>query len=260
MAVVQTENKDHVLWLTIDRPEQRNAINDEVLGLLADGIRLAEASSDIRAVVITGAGDRAFCAGGDLKAAAKGDSVFAGSPSKDNGLVALYREAERCNVPIIGRINGHAMGGGLGLLCMCDLAVGVKKIRIGAPEAKVGLFPMIILSYMLRLIPRRKLMEMSLTGEPWDGVKAHEEGLLNSVCDTHEEMDEALNNLITKIVANSPTAIRMGKKAIHAIQDMDLDNAFEYTQLMIEKISNTADAKEGIAAFTEKRAPRWAGN
>jgi crotonobetainyl-CoA hydratase len=86
---VQTKKKDHVLWLTIDRPEQRNAMNDEVLSELAYGIRQAEASSDIRAIVITGTDDKAFCAGGDLKAAAKGDSVFAGSPAKDNGLVAL---------------------------------------------------------------------------------------------------------------------------------------------------------------------------
>jgi enoyl-CoA hydratase/carnithine racemase len=258
-TVVKTEKRDHVLWLTIDRPQQRNAMNDEVLTALAEGIRQAEASSDIRAVVITGAGDKAFCAGGDLKAAAKGDSVFAGSPARDNGLVALFKEVERCNVPIIGRINGHAMGGGFGLLCMCDLAVGIKNIRVGVPEAKVGLFPMIILSYMLRLIPRRKLMEMSLTAEPWDGTRAYEEGLLNFVAETHEEMDDHLATLIAKLIANSPTAIRMGKKAIHAIQDMDLDNAFEYTQLMIEKISNTEDAKEGIAAFSEKRAPKWTG-
>lgn len=258
-AVVNIEQKDQVLWLTIDRPEQRNALNDDVLAELAEGVRQAEASSAIRAVVITGTGNKAFCAGGDLKAAAKGDSVFAGSPAKDNALVALYREVERCNVPIIGRINGHALGGGFGLLCMCDLAVGVKNIRVGAPEAKVGLFPMIILSYMLRLIPRRKLMELSLTAEPWSGSRAYEEGLLNFAADSHAEMDDQLDTLIAQIVANSPTALRMGKKAIHAIQDMDLNDTFDYTQLMIEKISLTEDAQEGIAAFTEKRAPQWTG-
>lgn len=257
MTVVQTENRNHVLWLTINRPEQRNAMNKEVLTRLTEEIRQAEANIDIRGVVITGAGDKAFCAGGDLKAAAKGDSVFTGSPAKDNDLVALYKEVERCNVPIIGRINGHAMGGGFGLLCMCDLAVGIKDARVGAPEAKVGLFPMIILSYMLRLIPRRKLMEMALTAEAWDGNRAYQEGLFNYVADSHEEMDLQLDSLINKITANSPTALRMGKKAIHAIQDMDLDDSFEYTQLMIEKISNTEDAKEGIAAFSEKRPPRW---
>jgi len=260
MAVVQIEEKDYVLWLTIDRPQQRNAMNEEVLVQLAAGIRQAEASSHVRAVVMTGAGERAFCAGGDLKSATDGKSVFSGNAAKDHDLVALFKEVERCNVPIIGRINGHALGGGLGLLCMCDLAVGVRNIRVGTPEAKVGLFPMIILGYMLRVIPRRKLMELALTAEPWDGVRAHEEGLLNFVAETRLEMDEYLDKLLARIVANSPTAVRMGKKAIHAIQDMDLDNAFEYAQLMIEKISKTEDAREGIAAFTEKRGPRWTGS
>jgi len=103
-------------------------------------------------------------------------------------------------------------------------------------------------------------MELSLTAESWDGAKAHEEGLLNFVAETHLEMDGYLDKLIARIVANSPTAVRMGKKAIHAIQDMDLDSTFEYTQLMIEKISKTQDAREGIAAFAEKRSPRWTGS
>ena len=260
MVTVRTEEKDHVLWLTIDRPGQHNAMNDEVFAGLAAGIRQAEVSDDVRAVVITGAGERAFCAGGDLKSTADGDSVFSANSAKDHGLVTLFREVERCNVPIIGRINGHALGGGFGLLCMCDLAVGVRNIRVGTPEAKVGLFPMIILGYMLRVIPRRKLMELSLTAEPWDGDKAYEEGLLNFVAETHLEMDEYLDKLIARIVANAPAAVRMGKQAIHAIQDMDLDSTFEYTQLMIEKISLTQDAREGIAAFTEKRSPRWTGS
>lgn len=259
MSQVKIEQKEQSLWLTINRPEQRNALNDDVLLELTEGLRSAQANPAIRTIVITGSGDRAFCAGGDLKAAAEGDSVFSGQPAQDSSLVTLYKEAERCNVPIIGRINGHALGGGFGILCMCDLAVGVSNARIGAPEAKVGLFPMIILSYMLRLMPRRKLMEMALTAETWDGARAYKEGLLNFVAETHAEMDDQLDTLIAQITANSPTAIRMGKKAIHAIQDMDLNSAFEYTQLMIEKISNTEDAKEGITAFSEKRKPEWRG-
>ncbi len=257
MSYVQIETKDQVLWLTINRPEHRNALNDKVLAELTQGITQAEQSETIRAVVLTGAGDKAFCAGGDLKASAKGDSVFSGSPAKDNALVTLYKTVERCNVPIIGRINGHAMGGGFGLLCMCDLAVGISKALVGAPEAKIGLFPMIILGYMLRLIPRRKLMEMALTAEAWTGTRAHQEGLLNYVADSPAEMDEQLDSLLNKIIANSPTAIRMGKKAIHTIADLNLNDSFEYTQLMIEKISLTDDAREGMSAFVEKRKPNW---
>jgi enoyl-CoA hydratase/carnithine racemase len=260
MSLVLTEQKQHALWLTINRPAQRNALNDDVLAGLTEAIRDAGNNPSVRTIIITGAGDHAFCAGGDLKAATEGDSVFGGIPGQDNELVTLYKEAERCTTPIIARINGHAMGGGFGLLCMCDLAVGVKNALIGAPEAKVGLFPMIILSYMLRLMPRRKLMEMALTAEAWSGERAYQEGLLNSVADTQEEMDEQLDALVSKINANSPTAIRMGKKAIHAIQDMNLTESFEYTQLMIEKISLTKDAKEGLSAFVEKRKPEWTGS
>lgn len=256
MRAVLTELRDQVLWVTINRPEQRNAVNDDVLKGIREALCRAADEAAIRAVVLTGAGDRAFCAGADLKQAqASGGGVFQ-TESDRHPFIEMFRAAESCNKPLIARVNGHVMAGGLGLLCMCDLAIAVDSAKFGAPEARVGVFPMMILSYMLRLVPRRKLMEMSLTAEPVGAVEALEYGLLNAAVPA-AQLDEAVDALLQKIVANSPTAILLGKKAFHAMQDMSLAECFEYSQLMIASMSQTADAHEGRAAFIEKRTPKW---
>jgi enoyl-CoA hydratase/carnithine racemase len=176
----------------------------------------------------------------------------------DNPLVTLYRAVEKCNLPIIGRINGHALGGGLGLVCICDVAVATEGAKLGTPEAKVGLFPMMILSYLVRLVPRRKLVEMSLTGTPLSAAEALDYGLLNHVVSA-DQLDAKVDELVNQITANSPTAIRLGKTAFRSLWDMSMTEAFEYTQLMIERIGQTEDAREGLSAFVEKRTPEWTG-
>jgi enoyl-CoA hydratase/carnithine racemase len=254
------ERKGSVLHLTLNRPERRNALNNTILASLTDAILEASSDPELRAIVLTGAGEKAFCAGGDLKAADSGKGSPVGSdPSRlENPLVALYRAVEKCNLPIIGRINGHALGGGLGLVCICDVAVAVETAKLGTPEAKVGLFPMMILSYLVRLVPRRKLVEMSLTGTPLSAVEALDYGLLNHVVSA-DQLDVKVDDLINQILANSPTAIRLGKMAFRSLWDMSMAESFEYTQLMIERIGQTEDAKEGFSAFVEKRTPEWTG-
>ena len=148
MSEMIKERKGSILQLTLNRPERRNALNNALLESLTEAILEASSDPELRAIVLTGAGEKAFCAGGDLKAADNGNSSPVGSdPSRlENPLVALYRAVEQCNLPIIGRINGHALGGGLGLVCICDVAVATEDAKLGTPEAKVGLFPMMILS------------------------------------------------------------------------------------------------------------------
>ena len=260
MSAMIKERKGSILQLTLNRPERRNALNNALLASLTGAILEASSDPELRAIVLTGAGEKAFCAGGDLKAADSGKGSPVGSdPSRlENPLIALYRAVEQCNLPIIGRINGHALGGGLGLVCICDVAVAAEDAKFGTPEAKVGLFPIMILSYLVRLVPRRKLMEMALTGAPLSAAEALDYGLLNHVV-SRDQLDAKIDELVKQIVANSPTAIRLGKTAFRSLWDMSLTEAFEYTQLMIERIGQTEDAREGFSAFVEKRIPEWTG-
>jgi enoyl-CoA hydratase/carnithine racemase len=257
MSFVLLSRDAGVLRITINRPEQRNAVNDEVLAALRAALDDAAADTSVRAVVLTGAGDKAFCAGADLRQALdSGGGVFTGADT--HPFIEVFRAAERLGKPLIARINGHAMAGGLGLVCMCDLAIAVDSARFGTPEARVGVFPLMILSYLMRLVPRRRLMEMCLTADAFDATAALEYGLLNQVVPA-ASLDSAVDALVARLTANSPTALMLGKKAFRAMEDMTLTQCFEYAQLMIARASQTPDAQEGMSAFLEKREPRWPG-
>ncbi|MEH6496668.1 MAG: enoyl-CoA hydratase-related protein [Pseudomonas marincola] len=247
-----------VQWITINRPERRNAINEQVTMGIAEGIHTASQNKDIRAIVLTGAGNKAFCAGGDLRPELEGTPFNTDHSTIQHFVVDLFKVVEDCSLPIIARVNGHALAGGLGLLCMCDLAVTSDTALFGTPESKIGLFPATILTYMLRILPRRKLMEMCITGESFSAHDALEMGLVNYVA-SPDELDEKLDWLLSRIVNKSPTGIRLGKAGLHAMQDMPMREALEYTQLLLPYMSKTEDAAEGMAAFQEKRAPIWTG-
>jgi enoyl-CoA hydratase/carnithine racemase len=252
------ERRGAVQWITINRPERRNALNDGVFEGIAAGLRAAAEAPDVRAVVLTGAGDKAFCAGADLK---KDDEnrPFPFDPAQPkHRLIRLFEQFESCNAPIIARVNGHVLAGGMGLLCACDMAVAVETALVGTPEVKVGVFPMMIMAYVQRIVPRRKLLEMVLTGEPWSAGEARELGLFNYVV-PGEELDDKVDWLLGRLLDKSPTAIRLGKDAFHAIQDMALPQALAYSQNKLPLMTLTEDAQEGIRAFNEKRAPNWSG-
>ena len=257
---VLIERRDSVDWITINRPERRNAINETVLEQIRDAVQAANADPSARAIVLTGAGDKAFCAGADLKGGDDSSSpVKPDAAIPNNPLTQLFRTFESCNLPIIARVNGHVLAGGMGLLCGCDLAIAVGTARFGVPEVRIGMFPMMILGYMLRLVPRRKLMEMCMTGDAFTADEALEMGLVNYVVPA-EELDEKLNWLLGRILDKSPTAIRHGKNAVHAVQDMPLAQAFAFAEANVARMSITEDALEGFTAFQEKREPKWPGN
>ena len=258
MSLVLQHRDAGILRITINRPEQRNAVNDEVLAGLRCALHDAAADRGVRAVVLTGAGDKAFCAGADLRQALDtGGGVFAGG-ADTHPFIEVFRAAERLGKPLVARVNGHAMAGGLGLVCMCDMAISVDSARFGTPEARVGVFPLMILSYLMRLVPRRRLLEMCLTAESFDAAAALDYGLLNRVVPA-AELDVAIDALLSRLLANSPTALMLGKKAFRAMEDMTLSQCFEYAQLMIARASQSADAREGMRAFLEKREPDWPG-
>jgi enoyl-CoA hydratase/carnithine racemase len=256
MADVRYERRGAVLWITIDREERRNALNEDVANGIADGVRLAQGDRSVRAIVLTGAGDRVFCAGGDVKPDAEGNPFEIDPAQPRNPVVELFKEMERCDVPIVARVNGHAYGGGFGLVCACDMAVASEDASLGTPEARIGLFPMMILPYMLRVVPRRALLEMCVTGEPWTAAEARALGIVNHVAPA-AELDGKLDWFLQRFTGNSPTAVRLGKHALHAIADMTLPQSLDFAQSFLAQMARTQDAREGFRAFNERRRPDW---
>ncbi len=255
---VLLERRGAVQWITINRESRRNAMNAQVISIISQGIADAVAS-EARAIVLTGAGDKAFCAGADLTKGVKGFAFDVDFSRPRHYIVQLFKQLQECPLPVIARVNGHAMAGGFGLLCACDMAIAADDIRIGTSESKIGLTPMMILPYMIRALPPRKLQEMCITGEQFSAAEGLEWGLFNYVV-PRAELDSKLDWLLERIVPRSPTAIRLGKQAFAATRDMDLRSALEYAQAMVPVMSSTQDAAEGLAAFQEKRAPVWTGN
>lgn len=244
-----------VATLTINRPDRRNTINEAVLAGIGQGLARAAADVDVRAIVLTGAGDRAFCAGADLDA---GTAGFVAAGRTRHPFADLLRSARDCPLPLVARVNGACMAGGMGLLAMCDMAVAADHASFGLPEVKVGVFPMQVLAVLAPLIPARDLAEMCMTGEPIDAGEAARIRLVNRVVPA-AELDAATQSLTARIVDKSPAAIRRGRYAMAAASDMGFDQALAFLESQIALVGQSDDAREGIAAFREKRQPRWTG-
>ncbi len=254
-SVVQ-EKRGHALWITINRPEKRNAINGDVVAGIVNGYGVAHDDPDVRVIVLTGVGDKAFCAGADLQ---NTGAAFAFDFSRPNVEYAdLLRLSQNATKPSIARVNGVCMAGGMGLLCMTDMAVAADHVVFGLPEVKIGLFPMQVMSLLQSVAPRRLVSEWALTGEPFDARSAHAAGLLNYVVPA-AELDARVDWLIGRIADKSPTAIRRGKYAMRAIAAMSFDESIAFTESQIALSALTEDAREGLKAFAEKRKPLWPG-
>jgi len=249
---VKVSRQDARLVLTIDRPERRNALNADVIGALKEALVQAKSDGTIRAVVLTGTGDEAFCAGADL--GAKAFEFDHAAPTNDYS--DLLRTARTLAVPLVARVNGACMAGGMGLLAMCDLAIAAPHAIFGLPEAKVGVFPMQVLAVLQAQVPQRSLTQLCLTGDPIDAARAREIGLVNEVA---EDLDGALERLLSRLQSNSPTALRRGLYAMKAMRSMSFEAAIAFGESQIGLLAMTQDAREGIAAFKDKRKPQWTG-
>ena len=249
------EVRGAAFWITINRADKRTAINAEVVQGIRQGYAQAHAHPDVRVIVLTGAGDKAFCAGGDLQP----DKGFVFDHAQPQVPYAdMLRQAHQATLPSIARVNGVCMAGGMGLLCMTDLAVASDQAVFGLPEVKVGVFPMQVMSLLQRQVAPRLVREWSLTGEPFTAEEALRAGLVNHVVPA-AELDAKTDWLIARLVNKSPSAIRRGQYALRAIESMDFDQAIAFTEGQIALVAQTEDAKEGLAAFNEKRPPVWTG-
>lgn len=247
------EMRDRVMWLTINRAERRNAINGNVLLGIRQALEGANQDKSLRAVVLTGAGERAFCSGADLQ-----EPSFQFDYSEPYQWFAdLLRAARRSTVPLIARVNGACMAGGMGLLAMCDLAVAARSATFGLPEVKVGVFPAQVLAMLQHQLPRRVLTEMCITGEPLDAQQALACNLINHLAD--DDLDAKLDWLLARLQDKSPSAIRRGLYTLKQIEAMPFEASMAFTESQIGLFALTEDCREGVAAFIEKRQPNWSG-
>lgn len=251
--LVQQENA--IVSVMLNRPERRNAIGpmmvNELLHVLAD----AHEDKEARVIVLTGAG-KAFCAGGDF-AQMTGGAEEDALPIKGDYADLLLAMCQS-TLPILARVNGHAMGGGLGLVAASTFAIASTDAELGTPEINVGLFPMMIMAVLARLVPRRRLVEMMLTGERISATEAVSVGILNRAV-APEQLDDAVKKVVDTLLAKSSVAVHHGLEAFFSQDDLQLKDALPELRERLVNLLGTEDAREGLMAFLEKRKPVWMG-
>jgi enoyl-CoA hydratase/carnithine racemase len=250
--------EDGVARITINRPGARNALSQEVMEGLLDAFDRAVADPLVRVVVLTGAGEKAFCAGGDLGGSGFKDKGFAERHHDRRSFADLFRRMNRLGKPIVARVRGHCLAGGFGLALGCDLVVASDDSSFGTPEVKRGLFPMMIMATIFRNVGRKKGMELLLTGDRISAAEAERLGLINYAVPV-DQLDAKVDELVAKVAAMSPAVVRLGRDAFYAMSDMGFDPALEYLQTMLTVNLGTEDAIEGVTAFLQKRDPAWKG-
>lgn len=246
--------------LTLHRPERRNALSPELVEALRQGLVAADASEQVRAVIVTGAGEgpkAAFCAGGDLGGGMIGDGFF--QQHLERGAFAdLLLTFRRMKKPTVAAVNGMALGGGFGLVLACDLAVAASDARLGTPEVKRGLFPMMIAALIDEQLPKKAAMELMLLGGEVQGARAVELGVVNQVVAQGEVAAVALD-YAKRLAALSPSVLALGKRAIAVQRDMGFEQKLTFLRDQLTLNLQLEDAAEGVSAFLEKREPNWRG-
>jgi enoyl-CoA hydratase len=251
------EVSDGVARVTLNRPKQRNALNPELLAALVDALSEARDDEAVRAVLLTGAGDKVFCAGADLGGFAA-DAPLVQKHFASDLFLEFFRLMPRLGKPSLCAANGHVLAGGMGLALACDLVIAKEGARFGTPEINVGAFPYMIMSIIYRNVPRKKVNEMMLLGEQISAEQAVEYGLANKVVPA-DQFDAAVDEWASKLASKSPVLMRLGHDAMYRQQDMAFDEALEYLRSQLSLTFSTEDIKEGVAAFFEKREPEWKG-
>lgn len=252
------EIRDGVAAVTLNRPEARNALNRTLVRELGDALARLDADPEARAIVLRGAGERAFCAGADLKDLFRETSILQ-ARTQYGGLAALLEAIPRMRTPVIAQVHGYALAGGCGLAAACDLVVAADDAVFGLPEIRLGLLPLMVLAPILRAAgsPRR-VLELVLTGRELAAAEALELGLVTRVV-ARAELPGTVGRIARDLAGLSPAAVALGKEAFYQALDLRYAQALPYLRDLLTIVARSEDAQEGIAAYLEKRAPRWTG-
>ncbi len=242
------------LTLTLHYPERRNAIGPQMIGELLHALDAAWVAPSVRVIVLTGEG-KAFCGGGDfgqMSGIASGAHASLREGDYADLLLALWHAKK----PVIAKVNGHALGGGLGLVAACSLAVASDAALLGTPEVDVGLFPMMIMAVLARLMPRRRMVEMMLLGQKLSAAEAMAAGLVGRVVPA-AALDATVDEMAQGLASKSLSTLRLGLQALVDQDELPLQTALPLLRDRLAACLSTDDAREGLSAFLEKRAPRW---
>jgi enoyl-CoA hydratase len=256
---IVTETRGKAGVITLSREERRNAISPTMIIELLDVLKKYDDDPNIPVMVLTGSGSKAFCAGADFGEAMGATASLLERHEEQRKFAELFKVIKGLQKPLLGRINGHALGGGFGLACASDIVVAAEDCQFGTPEINVGLFPYVIMVTLLRCTSSpKRLLEMMLTGERLDAREAQQLGLVNHVV-PREQLDAKVDEIIEKISSKSPAIIRLGRRAFYTMRDMEYEKALEYLSSVLAINTMAEDVAEGISAFLGKREPRWKG-
>ncbi|MCP4444006.1 MAG: hypothetical protein GY811_01510 [Myxococcales bacterium] len=252
---IRVERDEGIVTVVLNRPEKRNPIGPQSLGELVHALGEAKEDAGARVIIITGAG-KAFSAGGDL-------SMLAGKSQGEDSvppasLVKALTIMHELGKPIIAMVNGHALAGGLGLMVACDLVIASEEATFGTTEIKVGLWPMMITAEITRNIGRKRTLELMLTGKRIDAAEAERIGLINQSVPA-DSLAATTHTLAEQLASLSPSTLSRGLQSFYATQDMEYEAALGTLEAGLAELLSTADAREGLMAFLQKRKPEWQG-
>ncbi len=244
------------MTITLNRPEVRNAFNDVLIRELSDAFIKASSDDSLRVIVIQGAGE-SFCAGADLTWM----KSFMGASQEQNEedankLSLLLQSIDECSVPVVARVHGNAMGGGVGLLSVADIVIASEETGFALSEVKLGLIPAVISPYVLRKMTESSARRYFLTAEKFSAEEALRFGLVNQVV-AKDKLDEAVTQVVRSLTSAGPVATREAKKLIRYVNEENKVAIREKTIQWIASLRTTAEAQEGMKAFLEKRKPSW---
>jgi enoyl-CoA hydratase/carnithine racemase len=245
---------DAVLRLTLDRPERRNALNDEVLEGMIDAVR---DPGSARVILLQGSGEKVFCSGADLSVMAD-DATGLERHEARGGLRRLVLAIRSCPLPVVARVQGLCLAGGVGLALGCDLVLAADTARFGLPEVDLGLWPFMVSALLAAHVSPKVAFELMLTGRRIDAAEAHSVGLVSRVVPAGD-LDRETDEMLAALARKPPVAVRLGKAAFLAALETPLVPALEAMQAQLSLLATTEDVKEGVAAFFGKREPRWQG-
>ncbi len=248
---------DGVASLTLNRPHVRNALSATLIRELEQALGTLEADPGARVIVLAGAGDKAFCAGADLKGVGDRGTTLQAREAF-GGLVRILEYMARMRTPLIAKVHGYALAGGCGLAAGCDIVIAAEEAIFGLPEIKIGLLPLIVMAPILRSVGRKRGMLMILAGEQVSAREAYEMGLVSRIV-PGSELVPMVAALARTLAGFSPTALGLAKEAAATSTGMEYGAALRYLRELITLVALSDDAREGITAFFEKRAPNWTG-